>query len=128
LTLYGEITYATNLDRALYVADPVSSARDLRELGYYAAFTLELTQWAMVGVRYDYYNPDRDANQVQYGLQVVKDPSYSTLAATVAARYPGYGRFIAEYQHNTNALGRTDSGLITTLKNDAFIMRAEVKF
>jgi hypothetical protein len=128
LMLYGELTYATNLDRALYIADPVSTQRDLRELGYYAAITQELTPWAQVGVRYDYYNPDRDANQLRYGVQAVKDPSYSTLAVTAAGRYPGYGRLIAEYQHNTNALGRTDSGLVTTLKSDAFILRAEVKF
>jgi hypothetical protein len=82
----------------------------------------------MVGVRYDYYNPDRDANDQRYGLQVVKDPSYSTIAATAAARYPGYGRLLAEYDHNTNALGRTLTGEITTLKSDAFILRAEVKF
>jgi hypothetical protein len=128
LTLYGELTYATNLDRALLIADPVTALRDIREFGYYGAVTQELTKWAMVGVRYDYYNPDRDANQLRYGLQVVKDPSYSTLAVTAAARYPGYGRLVAQFEHNTNALGRTLSGQVTTLKNDAFILRAEVKF
>jgi hypothetical protein len=128
LTLYAELSYASNLDRALQVADPVAALRDLREFGWYVAFTQELTPWAMVGVRYDYYNPDRDANDQRYGAQVVKDPSYTTLAATAAARFPGYARLIAEYDHNTNALGRTRGGTVTTLKSDAFILRAEVKF
>ncbi len=128
LMLYGELSYATNMDRGLTIADPIASLRSIRELGWYAAFTQELTPWAQIGVRYDYYNPDRDANDLRYGLQVVKDPSYSTIAATVAARFPGYARLIAEYDHNTNSLGRTLTGEVTTLKSDAFIIRCEAKF
>jgi hypothetical protein len=128
MVLYGELTYATNLDRAIRIADPIASQRDIREFGYYVALTQELTPWAAVGIRYDYYNPDRDSNDLRYGLQVVKDASYSTLAIAAAARFPGYARLIAEYDHNTNADGRTPSGLPTTLKNDSFTLRAEVKF
>jgi hypothetical protein len=128
LFLYGEITYAANLDRFLVVADPVSANRDLRELGYYVGVTQELTQWAIIGVRYDHYDPDRDANDLRTGQQVPKDASYSTLAVAAAVRYPGYARLIFEYDHNTNALGRTLDGTPTTLAADAFTIRAEVKF
>jgi hypothetical protein len=128
LFVYGELTYATNLDRNIVIADPVATARDLRELGFYVAATQELTPWAAVGIRYDLYDPDRDANDLRGGVQVPKDSSYSTLAATVAARYPGYGRLIAEYDHATNALGRTPAGIPTTLGSDQFILRAEVRF
>src|SRR5262249_41448482 len=58
LTLYGELVYASNLDRAIQPADPVAAKRDLRELGWYVAVTQEITRWAAIGVRYDYYNPD----------------------------------------------------------------------
>jgi hypothetical protein len=128
LFVYGELTYATNLDRALFVADPVAAARDLRELGYYIAVTQELTSWAAVGVRYDRYDPDRDANDLRGGVQVPRDSSYSTFAVAAAARYAGYGRLILEYDHNTNALGRTLTGTPATLANDTFMLRAEARF
>jgi hypothetical protein len=128
LVVYGELYYATNLDRAIYIADPVAATRDLRELGFYVAATQELTEWAQIGVRYDRYDPDRDANDLRGGVQVPRDSSYATIAATVAARYRGYGRLIAEYDHNSNSLGRTTDGLPTTLASDQFILRAEVRF
>jgi hypothetical protein len=128
LMIYGELYYATNLDRALFVADPIVATRDLRELGYYVAVTQELTEWAQIGVRYDSYNPDRDANDLRAGVQIPKDSSYTTIAGTVAARYKGYGRLIAEYDHNTNAIGRNPDGTPTTLASDQFILRAEVRF
>jgi len=128
LTVYGELTYATNLDRATLVADPVAAGRTLRELGWYVALTQELTPYGMIGVRYDRYDPDRDANDLRGGVQVPRDQSYSTLSGAVAVRYPGYGRLSVEYQHNTNSLGRTMSGLPTTLADDAFILRGQVEF
>ncbi len=128
LMVYAEVTYAANLDRFTLVADPIVLNRDLRELGWYVGFTQELTQWAAAGVRYDRYDPDRDANDLRNGAQVVKDQSYSTLAVAAAARFPRYARLIAEYDHNTNALGRTAAGLPTTLASDAFTLRAEVRF
>lgn len=128
LWLYGELYWATNLDRALLPSDPIAAGRDLRQLGFYVGATQELTRWAQVGVRYDRYNPDQDANDLRDGVQVLKDASWSTLAATVAVRWPGYGRFVAEYDHNDNALGRTPSGLPTTLADDAFTIRGEVDF
>ena len=62
---YAELTYAANLDRFTLVADPVVLNRDLRELGWYVAATQELSPWAAVGVRYDRYDPDRDANDLR---------------------------------------------------------------
>ena len=126
--LYGEVTFGANLDRFLVVADPVAANRDLREIGWYIGVTQELTPWAAIGVRYDVYDPDRDANDLRNGTQVYKDASYSTFAVAAALRYPGYARLIVEYDHNTNALGRLTDGSPTTLASDALTVRAEVKF
>jgi hypothetical protein len=128
LLLYGELTYASNLDRNVVIADPVTSERSLRELGFYVGATQELTQWGAIGVRYDRYDPDRDANRLRNGVQVPNDLTYSTWAFAAALRYPNYGRLIVEYDHNTNALGRTPAGTPTTLASDTFMIRAEVKF
>jgi hypothetical protein len=128
LMLYGEVTWATNLDRATVIADPIAQGRDLRELGFYIAATQELTKYALIGVRYDYYNPDRDSNQLGGGVQVPKDSVYSTLAIAGAIQYPPWGRLVLEYDHNTNPLGRTKTGAVTTLPDDAFILRGQVAF
>ena len=128
MMLYGELTYAANLDRNIVIADPISAQRTLRELGFYVGITQELSPWAAVGLRYDRYDPDRDSNRLQNGIQVPNDMTYSTWAVAAALRYPNYGRLIFEYDHNTNALGRTPAGLPTTLADDTFTIRAEVKF
>jgi hypothetical protein len=128
LTLYGELAYAVDLDRALLVADPVAAGRDLRELGWYVAATQELTRWAMVGARYDHYDPDRDSHDLGAGAQVPSDLSFSTLSVAAAVRYPGYGRLSMEYQHNTNPYGRTMAGLPTSIADDSFILRGQVEF
>lgn len=128
LLLYGELTYASNLDRFLLVADPVSANRDFREFGFYVGATQELTPWAQLGVRYDRYDPDRDGNDLRNGVQVPRDLTYQTWAVAAAARYPGYARLIVEYDHNSNALGRDLNGTPTTLAADTFMIRAEAKF
>lgn len=128
LTLYGEMVYATNLDRGLQVSDPVAAGRDLRQFGWYAAVTEELTPYGMIGLRYDTYNPDRDSNQRTAGTPVPLDSSYSTLSVAGAVRYPGYARLSFEYEHNTNPLGRLTNGAPTTLADDLFMLRGQVQF
>jgi hypothetical protein len=128
LMLYGELSYAENMDRATLVADPVAAGRPLREFGWYLAFTQELTPWAQVGLRYDYYDPDRDANDLRGGAEVPRSLVYTTVSAAAAVRYPGYGRLSVEYQHNTNSNGRSPSGLPTALADDGFFLRGQVEF
>jgi hypothetical protein len=128
LMLYAELAYGSNLDRGLLPSDPIASGRDLRQLGWYVGVTQELTKYAAIGLRYDQYNPDLDSDDLENGVKVPKDSTYSTIAVSAAARYPGRARLIAEYDHNTNALGRTMGGQPTTLADDAFILRGEVVF
>lgn len=127
LTVMGELVRAQNLDRALEPADPVSAGRDLRELGYHVGATLELTRYAMIGVRRDHYDPDFDAGEQRGVTRVPRDRAYDTTAIAVAGRYPP-GRLIVEYDRNRNALGRTAGGVPTSLADDAFTVRAEVVF
>ncbi len=127
LTLRGEVVRGSNIDRGIMPADPVATGRNLREFGWYAGFTQELTRYGMVGVRYDHYNPDGDA-QTQLGVNVVPSNSaFSTWAFMGALRYGG-GRFIAEYDHNRNALGRDLNGTPVNLADDSFTLRGEMSF
>jgi hypothetical protein len=127
LELSGELSFAQNLDRGVQPADPVSTGRDLREVGYYIGVTQELTRHAMIGLRYDHYNPDTDGTE-QRGVAVVPlDSSYSTIAIAAAARFPP-ARLIVEYDANQNALGRSTAGVPTTLASNQLAVRGEVVF
>ncbi len=128
LFLYGELVFATNLDRGTQIADPISATHDLRELGFYVAATQELTRYGQIGIRYDRYDPDRDANDLRGGVQVPRDSTFSTLAVAASLIYPGYGRLVLEYDHNTNPLGRLPDGTPTTLGDDSLILRGQVQF
>ena len=127
LTLRAELVRAKNLARGVFVADPVASARDLRELGWYLGATQELTRWAMVGVRYDLFDPDVDAMDQRPFALVPKDSSVSTWAVMAMARWKR-ARLVAQYDHRKNAFGRDPSGAPTTLADDSFTLRAVVGF
>jgi hypothetical protein len=126
--LVGELVWMKNLDRLLAPSDPVAISRDLRGLGWHAGLVQHVTQWFAVGVRYDRYNPDLDALDSRAAQVLPKDQTFSTLAVTGAFFYRPVLRLLAEYQHNTNPLGRDAQGNPTTLADDAVIFRAEVSF
>jgi hypothetical protein len=126
--VYGEVYLAQNLDRGVLPYDPSSpDAAKARELGWYVALTQQLTPWAMVGLRYDFYNPDRDATENRVGRVFSLSRDFKTLAVAAAFTTP-YGRLIVEYDHNRNSLGRDLRGRPANLKDDALIFRGQVNF
>jgi len=128
LELVGEVVWASNLDRGLWLADPVSAGRDLREFGWYLGVTQELTRYARIGLRYDFYDPDADADEQRGAARVPLTRASSTLAVVAAAQHARYGRLSIEYDHSRNALGRRPSGAPTTLGRDALLLRAQLVF
>jgi hypothetical protein len=124
---FAEVSIATNLDRAVVVADPVAASRDLRELGWQVGVWQEVTERAWAGVRYDAYRPDRDASEVEGAALVPTDPRFSTLALMAAARW-SYGRVTVEYDHQRNPLGRRDDGQPGTRAADRVTVRAQVEW
>jgi hypothetical protein len=127
LAVRAEIVVAKNLDRGLVPADPVGAGRDLRETGWYVGATQELTRWAMIGVRYDRYDPDADASRQAGASLVPSSSTFTTLALMGMLRYKS-GRLVLEYDKNTNPLGRDPSGAPTTLKDDTVTLRGQVSF
>jgi hypothetical protein len=79
------------------------------------------------GVRYDFYDPDRDATNLQGAVLVPASQSYSTVAVAMALRYKT-ARLVFEYDLNRNHLGRTSTGVPTNLSDNLFAVRSEVKF
>jgi hypothetical protein len=124
---YGEVYWAKNLDRAILPADPVSFARDYRELGVYAALTQEVGSNAQFGFRWDFYNPDADSVNQVMGAMLPTALSYTTFAFAAALKASS-GRLIAELDINRNHNGRDTLGNPTNLKDNAFIVRGEASF
>jgi hypothetical protein len=127
LHVRAEVVRASNLDRGLFVSDPVVATRDLRQVGYYVAVAQELTRWALIGGRYDRYDPDADAREQEPFAVVPRDLSVSTWSLSAAAR-ARFARLVVQYDHRKNAFGRDPSGRPTTLADDSLTLRAEARF
>jgi hypothetical protein len=127
LTLRTELVRAKNLARGTFFADPVSASRDLREIGWYVGGTQELTRWAMIGVRYDVFDPDADSQEQRPFAVVPKDSRVSTWSLMAMARWKK-ARLVAEYDRRKNAFGRDETGAPKTLADDSFTLRAVVGF
>jgi hypothetical protein len=124
--LSGEIIFASNLDRAVHPADPVALGRDLRELGWQVALEQALGRHALVGARYQRYDPDLDASE-QRGVQVTpQDAHFAAWSLLVGARHGDALRLVLQYDRNRNPLGRDPSGAVTTLPADRLTLRAQV--
>lgn len=128
LSLRAEVVRAKNADRGLFVADPVASSRDLRELGWYVGGTQDFGKWAQIGVRHDLYRPDDDASEQRPFAVVPVSTSLHTTSFMATARWRGVGRLIGQYDLRRNASGRGANGEPTNLKDDSFTLRAEVMF
>lgn len=126
LELFGEAVLATNLDRGELVADPVVLGRDLREFGWNAGLTQELFGRGVVGVRYDFYDPDADANERIAADIVPRDRTVSSLSVVLGWTSLSPFALFVEYDHNDNHYGRSASGEPTRLADDRLLVRAEV--
>ena len=124
---FFEGALATNLDRAVVYADPIAQARDLRELGFAAGVVQSIGDHAVVGVRYDRYEADRDASE-RAGVELVQvHKEFSTLGIMASARW-STARFILQYDHQRNPFGRADDGSPITRSADRVTLRAQVGF
>jgi hypothetical protein len=126
--LFGEAMVASNLDRSLFVSDPIIASRDLRQVIGIAAIVAELTPYAFVGFRYDYYNPDSDFLDDRRGVRSVLDYSIHTFSPLIGASWPGLGRLSLQYNVVRDKLGRDNRGVPTDLANDSLTLRLQVGF
>lgn len=124
--VFGELTWASNMDRAIYFADPVTAGRHLRELGWSVGAYGWLGPWFRAGLRYDAYDPDADAADGVGGVQVPADLTLSTLSVVVQWWPVDLGYIAVAYDHNDNARGRAADGSVTRLPDDALTVRAAI--
>lgn len=129
-----EGTLASNLDRDFLVADPIAAGADLRELHAYAAFIQDLFGRAVVGARYEFYNPNTDLLDRRRGAFVPASAAIHAISPLVGAVLPAgvipgvRGRLVFQYDVVIDALGRDGRGVPADLKNDQFVVRLQAEF
>jgi hypothetical protein len=122
--LYAEIVLASNLDRGLVIADPVLAGSDVRELGYYIAFTQEITRFAAFGFRYDAYDPNADFLDKRGGKLIPTEQTIRTYSPFIALTMPNL-RLIFEWDIIDDYLARDRRGVPSDLANNQWTLRLQ---
>ena len=127
LWLRGEFIFGNNLDRGLFISDPNLTGFNGRGYGAVGAIESLIFQTGLLGLRYDFYDPNPDAIGNVAG-EVVKVPRrISTTSALVGLQLPGTRtRFFAEYDRVKDHLALGLNGRPADLKNDRFLCRLQV--
>jgi hypothetical protein len=125
--VYGEFLLGSNMDRNVYFADPIKTAIDQRELGYYVALLQDLGSYAVVGFRYDVYDPNSNLFDKRQGLLVPYSEAVKTASPLVGLTLPDRARLVFQYDVVRNALARTAQGVPTDLKANVWTLRLQVQ-
>ncbi len=123
-----EGTMASNLDRGLFVADPLSTGYDVRETAWKVALLQDVTEYAIVGFRADRYDPNTDLFDTRRGLFIPADASIFTLSPLIGANLKDVGRLLFQYDYVVDHLGRDTRGEPVDVANDQWTLRAQVQF
>jgi hypothetical protein len=124
-TLLGEIQLGSNMDRGLFIANPTIGGQDTRELGYYVGAVQEITQYAAIGFRTDFYDPNADFLGFQSGKLVPVSQRVRTYSPLVALVLPGRARLVFQYDFIRDFYGRDARGVPNDLANDTFTLRMQ---
>jgi hypothetical protein len=123
--LNAEIQLGSNMDRGLFIANPSIGGQDTRELGFNVAFVQEITPYAAVGFRTDYYNPNADFLGFQSGKLIPVSERVRTYSPLVAVQIPGRARLVFQYDFIRDFYGRDARGVPNDLANDAWTLRLQ---
>ncbi len=125
--VYGELVLAQNLDRGLYIADPGCPASIERELGAYVGVVQDVTQWGVVGIRLDYYDPNSNAFDTRAGRQIPYSQAVTTVSPMAGLVLPDRARLVFQYDIIQNAYALGTNGVPTNLKDNVATLRLQVQ-
>jgi hypothetical protein len=125
--LYGELSLASNLDRAVYPADPIAAGADVRQLGAYLAVSQEVTRWGVVGFRWDYYDANSDFLDSRRGRFVPASLAVQTFSPVVGVVLPDRAKLLFQYDAIVDSLARDHRGVPTDLRNDQWTLRLQME-
>jgi phosphate-selective porin O/P len=126
--VYAEIVAAANMDRGLFVADPIAAGADQRELGFYAGVVQEICHYGVVGFRFDMYDPNSDALDKRAGQLLPYSQVITTASPLIGLMLPdGRARLALQYDIIHNGLARDSEGVPTNLKENTLTLRLQVQ-
>jgi hypothetical protein len=117
---------AQNHDRALFLADPVTTGSDVRHHAWYAGIAQEITRYGVAGFRAAYYDPNSDLLESRRGNVTPRSQSILTLSPVVGLVLPDRARLLAQYDFVRDKLGRDETGVPTDAKNNQLTLRLQV--
>ena len=123
--LQAEIVIANNLDRGLFISDPITSGHDDRQLGYNVALLQDITRHALVGVRYDYYDPRADVFTSKNGKVVPTKASVRTISPLVGVRLPEGLKLFGEWDFVRDHMATDVRGVPADRKNNVVTFRLQ---
>jgi hypothetical protein len=129
--IFGEISIASNMDRNVFIADPVTAGYDVREFGYYALAYQEFAIAAIapvepiVGFRYDFYDPDSDVIEKRSGQTLPLSESIKTYAPLVGVQVANRARLVGEWDIIGDSMARNSLGVPIDRKNNIVTIRLQ---
>jgi hypothetical protein len=123
--VYGELALGSNMDRGLFIADPVQNTIDSREVAWYAGIVQEVTPYGLLGFRADSYDPNADFLDRQGGKLVPSSQTIHTYSPLLGLVLPERARLLFQYDVTRDLLGRDLRGVPMDLKNDAWTIRLQ---
>jgi hypothetical protein len=120
-----EVVVANNMDRGLFIANPILTGIDNREIGFMIGATQEILNYGVVGFRYDSYDPNGDAQDLRGGKLLPVSQTVQTFSPLVGLQIPDRARLIFQYDVIRDALGRDPRGVPTDLRNDTWTLRLQ---
>ncbi|HEY5372261.1 MAG TPA: hypothetical protein VIK01_01180 [Polyangiaceae bacterium] len=123
--LYGEVSLGSNMDRNLFIADPLTTGLDARELGWYLAVYHECSEGPIAGFRVDQYNPNSDVADARAGKLIPLTETVTTYAPLVGFQVPHKARLVAEWDIIHDAMARNTLGVPVDKKNNIVTIRLQ---
>jgi hypothetical protein len=121
----GELSLGSNMDRNMFIADPITTSVDQREVGYYIAAVQEFRSGPIAGLRFDSYDPNSDFLDSQAGKLVPTSQTIRTFSPLVGFQIPHRARLVFEYDFIHDALARDAAGVPTDKKNNVWTLRLQ---
>ena len=121
----GELSVGSNMDRNVFIADPVTTSVDKRELGYYVAVVQQFPGGPIAGLRFDSYNPNSDFLDSQAGKLIPTSQTVRTISPVIGFQIPQRARLTFQYDFIHDALARDAAAVPTDKKNNIWTLRLQ---
>ncbi len=125
--LQGEYALASNLDRGLFLADPIQTGIDVRQVAWHVSLTQDILKRGLVGFRYHVYDPNANAFDKRGGKLLPYSQTVKTYSPIVGLLVGEQARLFLQYDIIRDNMARDGRGVPTDLKNDQWTLRLQVQ-